>query len=53
MQLPANHDRVDVLRAVIETLDSQLAEVQVLSLKGLLLFDSALNLSVVWVAPRD
>ena len=29
------------------------AEVQVLSLKGLLLFDSALDLSVVWFAPRD
>jgi hypothetical protein len=53
VQLPADHDSVDVLSAVIETLDSQLAEVQVLSLEGLLLFDSALNLSVVWSAPRD
>lgn len=53
MQFSAHHGRVDVLPAAIETFDSELAEVQVLSLKGLHLFDSALDLSVVWVASRD
>src|SRR5215216_5770796 len=52
MKFSCHHGRVDVLPAQIQAFDSQLAEVEVLCVKTLHLFDSAFNLSVC-VALRD
>jgi hypothetical protein len=52
MKFSCDYGRVDVLPAQIQAFDSQLAEVEVLSVKTLHLFDSAFNLSV-YVALRD
>jgi hypothetical protein len=55
VQLSAHHGRVEVLPAQIEieTLESQLAEVEVLPLKAIHLLDSALDFSVICIALRD